>query len=238
MHRYKNTGILNAVSSLAFLIINKPIPTTMFVKRNLVKLRHNGQDRTPFCTQCKTKGHYRLDCPELKNQSWTEPAMDWAQEMETNDAAHPQGGEQQPTVDTAHPQGGEQQPTVDTAHPQGGEQQQPVESNKKTTTSLGGKQQKSVNTKTASKNVKPNASQEKQQNQTENTTASSQASNPGQEWQEIKYKNKPVRRNRQSNTADLTEIMGEIFTPQEPSKYAIKRNKKAMMALGRSPEYH
>ena len=222
----RDIKIQNRVRSLAFLKINKPIPTTMFVKGNLVKLRHNGQDRTPFCTQCKTKGHYRLDCPELKNQLWTEPAMDWAQEMETNDAAHPQGGEQQFTVDTAHPQGGEQQSTVDTAHSQGGEQQQPVESNKKTTTSPGGKQQKSVNTETASKNAKPNTPQEKQQNQKENNTTSSQASNPDQEWREIKYKNKPVRRNRQSNTADLTQIMGEIFTPQEPSKYAIKRKNK------------
>ena len=76
--------------------------------------------------------------------------MDWDQEMEASDAADPQGGKQQSIVATAHPQGGEQQSTVDTAHPQGGEQQQSVESNKKTTTSPGRMQQKSVNTKTAS----------------------------------------------------------------------------------------
>ena len=224
MHRYKNTGILNGIRSLAFLKINKPIPTTMFVKGNLVKLRHNGQDRTPFCPQCKTKGHYRLDCPALKNQIWVEPAMDWAQEMESHDAAHPQGGEQQPSLNTVHPQDGEPQHTPDTAHPQGGEQQQLVENSKKTRTSPGGKQQKQVNVKTASKNTKPNASQEKQQNPKETTT--SQASNPDQEWQEIRHKNKPVKRNRQSKTAELTEIMGEIFTLQEPSKNAIKRKNK------------
>ena len=78
MHRYKDSGILNGVRSLTFVKINKPIPTTMFVKGNLIKLRHNGQDRTPFYTKCKTKGHYRLECPELKHHIWVEPTMDWA----------------------------------------------------------------------------------------------------------------------------------------------------------------
>ena len=153
MHKYKNTVILNGVRSLAFTKINKPIPTTMFVKGNLVKLRHNGQDRTPFCTKCKTKGHYRLDCPELNNLVWTELAMDWAQEVEaTEKKIHPQGGEQQVTVKSAHPLGGEQQATVEPTHPQG-EQQQQQNANKKTetTTSPGGKQQKQRNIKTAPK---------------------------------------------------------------------------------------
>ena len=50
IHKYKNTRILNGVCSLAFLKINKPIPTTIVVKGNVIKLRHNGHDRTPFCT--------------------------------------------------------------------------------------------------------------------------------------------------------------------------------------------
>ena len=157
MHRYKNTGILNGVRSLAFTKINKPIPTTMFVKGNLVKLRHNGQDRTPFCTKCKTKGQYRLDCPELNNLVWTEPAMDWAQEVEVTETVHPQRGEQQETVKSAHPLGGEQQATIEPTHPQGEQQQQ----NKKTeTTTSGGKQQKQKNIKTAPKNTKSKVPQE------------------------------------------------------------------------------
>ena len=233
MHKYKNTGILNGVRSLAFIKINKPIPTTMFVKGNLVKLRHNGQDRTPFCTKCKTKGRYRLDCPELNNQVWTEPAMDWAQEVETTEAVHPQGGEQQVTVKPAHPQGGEQQATVEPAHPQSGKQQQQqiADKNTETTTSPGGKQQKQMNTKTASKNAKSNVPQGRQQSQV-GTELTSQNSNPDQEWQEIKYKNKPVKRTNNSNTAGLTQIMGEIFTQQETSKNAIKRKNKTRVRPG------
>lgn len=99
MHKYKDTGILNGVRSMTFLKITKPIPTTLFVKRNIIiKLRHNGQDRTHSVQHVKTKGHYRLECPELNNRNWGEPIMDWAQEVETREATETQG--EQPIVES------------------------------------------------------------------------------------------------------------------------------------------
>ena len=239
MHRYKNTGILNGVRSLAFTKINKPIPTTMFVKGNLVKLRHNGQDRTPFCTKCKTKGHYRLDCPQLNNLVWTEPAMDWAQEVEATETetetVHPQGGEQPETVKSAHPLGGEQQTIIKPTHPQGEQQQQQQNKKTETTTSPGGKQQKQKNIKTAPKNTKSKAPQESTELNSqiqESAELNSQNSHPDQEWQEIKYKNRSVKRNINSNTAGLTQIMGEIFTQEEGSKSAVKRKNRTRVRSG------
>lgn len=234
MHKYKNTGILNGVRSLAFTKINKPVPTTMFVKGNLIKLRHNGQDRTPFCTKCKTKGHYRLDCPQLNNLIWTEPAMDWAQAVEEAETIHPQSGEQLETGNSAHPLGGDQQVTLETTHPQG-EQQQQQSKKTENTTSPGGRQQKQKNTKTVNKTAKSKAPQENtqvtNQNQ-ESTDLNSQLSHPDQEWQEIKYKNKSVKRHNNSNTAGLTQIMGEIFTQEEGSKSAVKRKNRTRVRSG------
>ena len=89
-----------------------------------------------------------------------------------------------------------------------------------------------MNIKTASKNTKSNAPQGRQQNQIKNTEPSSQTSNPDQEWQEIKYKNKPVKRNNKSNTVGLTQIMGESFTQQKTSKNAIKRKNKTRVRPG------
>ena len=43
--------------------MTKPIPTTLYIRGNRIKIKHNGQDRTPICGICKTKGHYRTDCP-------------------------------------------------------------------------------------------------------------------------------------------------------------------------------
>ena len=37
----------------------------MFVRGNRIRLKHDNQDRSLFCAVCKTKGHFRLECPQL-----------------------------------------------------------------------------------------------------------------------------------------------------------------------------
>ena len=49
--------------SVNFMTIVNPIPTTIFVRGNRIKPKHEGQDRTPICGICKEKGHYRDECP-------------------------------------------------------------------------------------------------------------------------------------------------------------------------------
>ena len=51
--------------SINFKKITKPIPTVLFIRGNRIKLRHENQDREPICGVCKTKGHFRTDCPQL-----------------------------------------------------------------------------------------------------------------------------------------------------------------------------
>ena len=67
-HKYYNTEIFNGVRSISFSRIDTPIPTTLFVRGNRIRLRHENQDRRPICGICKTKGHYRDKCPELQRQ--------------------------------------------------------------------------------------------------------------------------------------------------------------------------
>ena len=69
MHKYRGTEIYNGVRSVNFLKIDKPIPTTMFVKGNRVRLRHEDQDRTPICGICRVRGHYRDKCPTITTES-------------------------------------------------------------------------------------------------------------------------------------------------------------------------
>ena len=64
-HQYKGTDIFNGVRSINFKKITKPIPTVLFIRGNRIKLRHENQDREPICGVCKTKGHFRTDCPQL-----------------------------------------------------------------------------------------------------------------------------------------------------------------------------
>ena len=42
-----------------------PIPTTMLVGGNRIRLKNENQDKSPFCAVCKTNGHFRLECPQL-----------------------------------------------------------------------------------------------------------------------------------------------------------------------------
>ena len=66
-HKYRGFEILNGIRSVNFKKITKPIPTTLFVRGNQIRLKHENQDRTPVCGICKTRGHFRLDCPQLPN---------------------------------------------------------------------------------------------------------------------------------------------------------------------------
>lgn len=66
MHTIRGTNISSGIRSIKFRKINIPIPTTLFVRGNKIKLKHEGQDRTPFCSTCHLRGHYRADCPVLE----------------------------------------------------------------------------------------------------------------------------------------------------------------------------
>ena len=71
-HKYKGTEIYNGIRSVNFITIIKPIPTTIFVRGNRLKLKHEGQDRTPICGICKEKGHYRNECPRKETNIYTD----------------------------------------------------------------------------------------------------------------------------------------------------------------------
>ena len=66
LHKYKGTEIHNGIRSLNFTQLYKPIPTTIYIKGNRIKIKYAGQDRTPICAICKKKGHYRSECPRLQ----------------------------------------------------------------------------------------------------------------------------------------------------------------------------
>ena len=64
-HKYRGTDIYNGVRSATYTRITKPIPTVLFVRGNRIKIRYVTQDRTHICVICRTKGHFRDDCPRL-----------------------------------------------------------------------------------------------------------------------------------------------------------------------------
>ena len=66
-HKFKGLDIHNGVRSINFLSLNKPLPTTIYVQGNRIRLKHTGQDRTPICAICKVKGQYRTECPQIQN---------------------------------------------------------------------------------------------------------------------------------------------------------------------------
>ena len=66
-HKFKGLDIYNGIRSINFLSLNKPLPTTIYVQGNRIRLKHTGQDRTPICVICKVKGHYRTECPQIQN---------------------------------------------------------------------------------------------------------------------------------------------------------------------------
>lgn len=66
MHKIRGTQIDSGIRSIKYRTIHTPIPTTLFIRGNKIKLKHEGQDRTPYCSTCSTRGHYRDDCPALE----------------------------------------------------------------------------------------------------------------------------------------------------------------------------
>ena len=65
-HKYRGTDIYNGVRTATYSKITKPIPTVLFVRGNRIKIKYESQDRTPICGICRTKGHFRDDCPRLR----------------------------------------------------------------------------------------------------------------------------------------------------------------------------
>ena len=61
---FKNSPVYNGVRSFNYLNLKKPLPTVVWVQGNRVKTRHPNQDRTAFCSVCRTKGHYRSESPK------------------------------------------------------------------------------------------------------------------------------------------------------------------------------
>ena len=66
MHQYRGVEIYNGIRSVNFIELYKPLPTTLYVRGNKIKINHQGQDRTPICAICKQKGHFRTECPRLQ----------------------------------------------------------------------------------------------------------------------------------------------------------------------------
>ena len=68
MHRHLHKGfsVENGNRSVLFNDPPENIPTVLWVGGNRVKCRNDRQDRTPICSYCKTKGHYRAICEKEK----------------------------------------------------------------------------------------------------------------------------------------------------------------------------
>ena len=64
-HKIRGTDILNGNRSLDFIKINESIPTTLHIKGNKIKIKYPGQDRTPVCSFCRVKGHYKTICEKF-----------------------------------------------------------------------------------------------------------------------------------------------------------------------------
>lgn len=79
-HKIRGTNILNGYRTLYFKKLNKSIPTVLWISGNKIKIKHDGQDRTPICSFCKHKGHYRDICEVLKEINEKKEHMQ--QEME------------------------------------------------------------------------------------------------------------------------------------------------------------
>ena len=96
-HKHRGLDIYNGARSVNFVELTRPIPTTIYVRGNRIKLKHMGQDRTPICAQCKQRGHYRLECPISQR---IDDEMDEEQHLEEKDKTQQeenQEQEQEPT---------------------------------------------------------------------------------------------------------------------------------------------
>ena len=63
-HQFKDSPMFNGIRTIIFKSITKEIPTTLFVMGNRVRAKYPGQDRTPVCSVCHTRGHYKDKCPQ------------------------------------------------------------------------------------------------------------------------------------------------------------------------------
>ena len=80
IHKIEGTHIHTEVRSLIFLKLKKLIPTTMFMKRNCIKLSYNKQYRTTYCNTFETRVAIALGVPEtmrfsLAGLSYVEPIV-------------------------------------------------------------------------------------------------------------------------------------------------------------------
>ena len=78
----KGFSVENGNRSVLFNDPPENIPTFLWVGGNRVKCRYDGQDRTPICSYCKTKGHYRAICEKEKEDIDFRRRMQDEQEME------------------------------------------------------------------------------------------------------------------------------------------------------------
>ena len=60
-HKYLGTYIYYGVRSATFTKRSKPIP-----QYYLSKVEYDSHERTPICGTCRTKWHFRDDCPRLR----------------------------------------------------------------------------------------------------------------------------------------------------------------------------
>lgn len=67
-HKFKGTNVENGVRSVLFHNIQDNIPTTLHIQGNKLRVKYEGQDRTPICSFCKERGHYKAICEVLKKQ--------------------------------------------------------------------------------------------------------------------------------------------------------------------------
>lgn len=84
MHRHLHKGysVENGNRSVLFSDPPDNIPTILWVGGNRIKCRYDGQDRTPICSYCKTKGHYRGICEKEKLDIEFKRRMQDEEEME------------------------------------------------------------------------------------------------------------------------------------------------------------
>ena len=62
----------NGVRSINYLNLKKPIPTVVWVQGNRVKTSHPDQDRTAFCSVCRTKVIIEVNAQSRMHQSMQE----------------------------------------------------------------------------------------------------------------------------------------------------------------------
>ena len=81
-HLHKGFSVENGNRSVLYERQPANIPTILWVGGNKIKCRYEGQDRTPICSYCKTKGHYRAICEKEAEDKAFYRRMEEEQEAE------------------------------------------------------------------------------------------------------------------------------------------------------------